>query len=95
MNLTAETHMIDFETRRGLPNPLAYLADPGLWQRDGADISVSYPSGNIHGDLHARNVQAMYKSRDRKTLALSVIDFDTYDSDKLWVLRRCCVDCSA
>jgi hypothetical protein len=46
-------------------------------------VAVTYPSGHIHGDLHTRNIQAIYKTRDRKTLEVSFIDFDTYDSDNL------------
>ena len=74
--------MIDFETRYRLPNPLFYLADETLWG-DIARKNISYPSGNIHGDLHVRNIHALYKTRDKKSLEVSLIDFDTYDPDNL------------
>jgi hypothetical protein len=83
LNLTAESQLVDFETRHGLPNPIAYLSDNSLWQHDNNDVNITYPSGNVHGDLHVRNIQAMYKTRGPKTPELSVIDFDTYDPENL------------
>jgi TIR domain len=83
LNLTAETQLVDFGTRYGLPNPVAYMADNSLWKHENQDLSVTYPSGHVHGDLHTRNIQAIYKTRDRKRLDLSVIDFDTYDPENL------------
>jgi hypothetical protein len=82
LNLTENTPLIDLETRHGLPNPLSYLADKTLWG-DVARTNLSYPSGNIHGDLHVRNIQAVYKTRDKMSMEVLLIDFDTYDPDNL------------
>ena len=83
LGLTENSPLVDFETRYGLPNPLAYLADDRLWQEEHKNLSITYPSGHIHGDLHVRNIQAIYRSRDKKSFALPIIDFDTYDPDNL------------
>jgi hypothetical protein len=77
--------LIDFETRHGLPNPLAFLVQEELWRgsnRTGG-LQITYPTGHIHGDLNVRNILAIFTTRDRKSLSLSLIDFDTYDPNNL------------
>lgn len=83
LGVNEDSPLIDFETRYSLPNPLAYLAYDSLWRGEDKKLGITYPSGNIHGDLHVRNIQAIYKTRDKKSFALSVIDFDTYDPNNL------------
>jgi TIR domain-containing protein len=84
VKLTPGSSLLNFEHRHGLPNPLSYLADNSLWQIDRKAAQVTFPNGNIHGDLHVGNIQAIYGSRnraDRASLSISLIDFDTYDPD--------------
>lgn len=78
--LRPKVHLIDFEQRRGLPNPLAYLGIEQLWRSE-KDLDISYPSGYVHGDLNVRNVLALFDKSGQ--MKLSLIDFDTYDRDNL------------
>jgi hypothetical protein len=78
--LVPKIQLVDFERRRGLPNPLAYLMNAQIWQSD-KDLDITYPSGHIHGDLNVRNILAMFNKYNE--MSLSLIDFDTYDRDNL------------
>lgn len=82
LNLKTQSQFLDFETRWGLPNPIYFLANDNLW-REITNKYISYPSGNIHGDLHVRNILALYTTEKKKSVDVSFIDFDTYDPDNL------------
>jgi hypothetical protein len=61
------------------PNPLYYVCNQTKWlPKIGA---MSFFKGNVHGDLHLRNLLCSANLSDTKNLQYSIIDYDSYRSD--------------
>ena len=58
------------------PNPLYYLRNQEEWLPKLQ--SMSFFKGNVHGDLHRRNVLCSKNLSDISNLQYSVIDYDSY-----------------